>query len=132
MLKKITLICALSTFPVAAKMEVITQGYFTNFVCANIMNLPNNTTETSDFQSNYYSNMKYMIYTDSTNFYLTTDLYSGVFKTTSSTHPVFYQIYGDGSDVAVLSINMKLRKLTYSNNGGQINRLCTADIVVNN
>jgi hypothetical protein len=125
-------VSSLFSFSAQAELIPVLSGVMDDFTCSSVMNgpLPDQESEVNDFSDNYYDAMNYTIYRDDKfNYYMTTALYAGMFNDVSKEQNKFnfVQVYGDGSDVAVISMNG--RKVTYSNNGSAISRLCKAEII---
>lgn len=133
-MKKTILAVSLTSlsFFIHAEMKPLVTGEMGNFKCASVMNPPRGIEKppvTYNFEGDYYSqDMNFTIFQDEQRLKLTTALYSGVFFNVSSVNDTynFVQVYGDGTDVAVISL--KEKNVTYTNNGAHVNRLCTAEI----
>jgi len=133
-MNKLVLAIALTLSTSSVFAETIT-GKFTEFRCASVMAAPagsNKASETYNFKSGYYDrDFDYRIEMGKGRSSLTTSLYSGKFKYVGSSSNAynFINVYSGGTDVAIISINKDMTKMTYSNNGGAINRLCKASLI---
>ncbi len=123
-------------FSASASADVLSEGVFTQFKCSSVMVTPKNSNKdnmASNFKDDYYDGemFQYVITKKNNKMSLVTDLYSGkfVYVGSSTTSYNFLNVFNRGTDIAILSVNKDMTKITYTNTGSQINRLCKAKIL---